>query len=123
MTQDGSSFNLLNTIDAITAINTTIINNQNIDIANVNNLQNELNTKENIFSVSYPLQMNNNVLSAILNTGPTGMQGIQGIQGLQGPNGTQGIQGPIGIQGLQGLQGLNGSNGSQGLQGLSLIHI
>ena len=58
MTQDSSSFNLLNTIDAITAINTTIIYNQNIDIANVNNLQNELTTNENIFSVQSPIFLN-----------------------------------------------------------------
>ena len=42
MSQDGSSFNLLNSIDAITTINTTIANNQNIDSSNVNDLQNEL---------------------------------------------------------------------------------
>ena len=53
MSQDSSSFNLLNTLDAITTINQTIVSNANIEIANVNNLQtalNNLNTsKENIF--------------------------------------------------------------------------
>ena len=34
MSIDGSSFNVLNAIDAITTINTTIANNQNIEISN-----------------------------------------------------------------------------------------
>ena len=43
MSQDYSSFNVLNTVDAITTINQTIVSNANIEIANVNNLQNALN--------------------------------------------------------------------------------
>ena len=76
MTQDGSSFNLLNSIDAISTINATISNNQNIDIANVNNLQNELNTKENIFSVQSPIFLTNGISGATITTGPQGNQGV-----------------------------------------------
>ena len=62
MSQDSTSFNLLNTVDAITTINQTIVSNANIEIANVNNLQNALNnlnsSNENVFTVSSPLFFN-----------------------------------------------------------------
>ena len=93
MSQDSSSFNLLNSVDATTTINQTIVSNANIEIANVNNLQDALNhlnsSRENVFSVSTPLCLTNGILGATITTGP---QGSIGNQGSTGPQGTQGAQ-------------------------------
>ena len=54
-----SPLNLLNTVDAITTINQSIVANQNIEISDVQNLQATLtnlqNTKEDVFTVAYPI--------------------------------------------------------------------
>jgi hypothetical protein len=70
------------------------------------------------------LQVNNNVLSAVVTKGdpgeqgPQGPQGPQGIQGEKGDPGEQGPQGEKGDPGEQGPQGEKGDPGEQGPQGI-----